>query len=50
MTDVVIDIKVKANNLDGLTIEIISHYSIQDVRYIINELIDEIERKQTRKD
>lgn len=47
MTDIVIDIKVKANNLEGLTIEIISHYPIHEIRYIVNELLDVIEHEQS---
>lgn len=50
MSKIVVELKIRNDYGDRFTIDIVSDYPIQDVRYLINELINEIEREQTRKD
>lgn len=46
MSKIVVELKIRNDYGDRFTIDIVSDYPIQDVRYLINELIDEIEYQQ----
>lgn len=46
MSKIVVELKIRNDYGDRFTIDIVSDYPIQDVRYLINELIDEIEHQQ----
>ena len=46
MAKTVIDLKVKVDDENRFTIDIVSNYPIHQVRLLINELIDTIELEQ----
>lgn len=46
MSKIVVELKIRNDYGDRFTIDIVSDYPIQDVRFLINELIDEIELQQ----
>ena len=46
MVKIVVDLKVKADDQNRFTIDIVSNYPIHQVRLLINELIDTIELEQ----
>ena len=46
MAKIVVDLKVKADDQNRFTIDIVSNYPIHQVRLLINELIDTIELEQ----
>lgn len=48
MAKTVIELKVKVDDQDRFTIDIVSNYPIHQVRFLINELIDTIELEQAQ--
>lgn len=46
MSKIVVELKIRNDYGDRFSIDIVSDYPIEDVRYLINELIDEIVYQQ----